>query len=93
MNLRAVLARGRARHDPRQRDNASLAAPAGTAAPVAARLERAIGEMMRDPAFAEAITGRGFNPEHMDGAGTVRALEEERALWAPVLERARITPE
>ena len=71
----------------------SLAAPAGTPAPVAARLERAIGEMMRDPAFTEAITRRGFDPDHLDGAGTVRALEEERALWAPVLERARITPE
>jgi tripartite-type tricarboxylate transporter receptor subunit TctC len=71
----------------------SLAAPTGTPAPIVARLERAIGEMMRDPAFTEAITRRGFDPDYLDGAGTVRALEEERALWAPVLERARITPE
>ena len=27
------------------------------------------------------------------GTSELRALEEERALWAPVLERARITPE
>jgi tripartite-type tricarboxylate transporter receptor subunit TctC len=70
-----------------------VAAPAGTPAPVVAALERAIREVMADPAFVEAITQRGFDPEYLDSAGTVRALEAERALWAPVLARAGITAE
>jgi tripartite-type tricarboxylate transporter receptor subunit TctC len=70
-----------------------VAAPAGTPAPVVATLERAIREVMADPAFVEAITQRGFDPEYLDSAGTVRALEVERALWGPVLARANITAE
>ncbi len=71
----------------------TLSAPAGTPAPVQARLERAMREVMTDPAFAEAITRRGFDPDHLDAASTLRAMEEERALWAPVLARGGITAE
>lgn len=71
----------------------TLSAPAGTPAPVQARLERALGEVMSDPAFADAIARRGFDPEYLDAAGTARALEEERALWTPVLARGAITAE
>ena len=68
----------------------SLAAPPGTPAPIVARLERAIREMMADRAFTDAITQRGFDPDYLDGPGTVRALEEERARWAPIIDRAGI---
>ncbi len=68
----------------------SLAAPPGTPAPIVARLERAIREMMADRGFTDAITQRGFDPDYLDGPGTVRALEEERARWAPIIDRAGI---
>jgi tripartite-type tricarboxylate transporter receptor subunit TctC len=71
----------------------SLAAPPGTPAPILARLDRAIREIMADPAFTDAISGRGFDPDHLDGAGTIRALEAERTRWAPIIERAGIRAE
>ena len=71
----------------------ALSAPAGTPAPVVARLERAIREMMEDRTFTETITQRGFDPEYLDSAGTTRALEAERTRWAPIIERAGIRAE
>jgi tripartite-type tricarboxylate transporter receptor subunit TctC len=68
----------------------SLAAPPGTPAPIVARLGRAIREMMADRAFTDAITQRGFDPDYLDGEGTVQALEAERRRWAPIIEAAGI---
>ena len=71
----------------------TLGAPIATPASVLAALERAIRDVMTDPAFAGAIMKRGFDPEYLDAAGTLRALEAERAQWAPVLARANIRAE
>jgi tripartite-type tricarboxylate transporter receptor subunit TctC len=70
-----------------------VAAPAGTPRPVVAVLERALREVMREPGFVAGIIQRGFDPEYLDSAGTIRAIEEERARWAPVVARAGITAE
>ncbi len=70
-----------------------VAAPARTPQAIVAKLEAALRDVMADTAFISAITERGFDPEYLDSAGTVRALEEERNRWAPVLRRANITAE
>lgn len=71
----------------------SVAAPAGTPAPVVARLDQAIRAMMEDQEFDAAITKRGFDPAYLDSAATVAALAAERALWTPIIERAGIRAE
>jgi tripartite-type tricarboxylate transporter receptor subunit TctC len=68
-----------------------VAFPARTPGAAVAGLERALRGVMEDAAFVEQIVQRGFDPAYLDGAGTLRALEEERARWAPVLRRAGIT--
>jgi tripartite-type tricarboxylate transporter receptor subunit TctC len=70
-----------------------VAAPAGTPRPVVAVLERVLREVMQEPSFAAGIIQRGFDPEYLDSAGTLRALEEERTRWAPIVARAGITAE
>ncbi|GGC56243.1 MFS transporter [Siccirubricoccus deserti] len=70
-----------------------VAAPAGTLRPVVEVLERVLREVMREPNFVAGITQRGFDPEYLDSAGTLRALEEERTRWAPIVARAGITAE
>jgi tripartite-type tricarboxylate transporter receptor subunit TctC len=67
-----------------------VAFPARTPEVAVRTLERALREVLQDAAFAEAIIRRGFDPEYLDGAGTVRALEQERARWEPLLRRAGI---
>lgn len=68
-------------------------APAGTPPAILAQLERAVREVMTDPAFAASITQRGFDPEFLTGAETIAAFEAERLRWAPVIQRAGITAE
>jgi tripartite-type tricarboxylate transporter receptor subunit TctC len=70
-----------------------VAAPAGTPRPIVAVLERVLREVMQEPGFAAAAIQRGFDPEYLDSAGLVRALDEERTRWAPVVARAGITAE
>jgi tripartite-type tricarboxylate transporter receptor subunit TctC len=70
-----------------------VAAPAGTPRPVVEVLERVLRQVMQEPGFVAAITQRGFDPEYLDSAGTLRALEEERTRWAPIVARAGITAE
>ena len=71
----------------------TVAAPAGTPAPVVGRLDQAIRAMMEDREFDAAITKRGFDPAYLDGKATVAALAAERALWAPIIDRAGIRAE
>ena len=70
-----------------------LAAPARTPASIVATLERATAAVMADRAFTTALLARGFEPEYLDSAGVVSALDAEEKRWGPVIPRAGITAE
>jgi tripartite-type tricarboxylate transporter receptor subunit TctC len=70
-----------------------LAAPARTPASIVAILERATAAVMADRAFTTALLARGFEPEYLDSAGVVSALDAEEKRWGPVIPRAGITAE
>ncbi len=70
-----------------------VGAPAGTPAAILAPLERAVRDIMADPAFSTTITQRGFDPEFLPAAETVAALEAERVRWTPIIRRAGISAE
>jgi tripartite-type tricarboxylate transporter receptor subunit TctC len=70
-----------------------LYAPAATPAAVVAVLEAAVRDSVADPAFAQRLRERGFEPDFLGATALGPATQAERALWEPVIRRAGITPE
>lgn len=70
-----------------------IIAPAGTPAPVIARLNTAFNEILKDPDVVRAIADTGSQP----AGGTPEAfglfIEAERQKWAKVIKAANIKPE
>ena len=67
-----------------------LVAPAGTPAPVIARLEAALGAVMREPEIAQALAQQGVVPRWRDAAAFGRYVAEERTRWTVVVREAGI---
>jgi tripartite-type tricarboxylate transporter receptor subunit TctC len=68
-------------------------APAATPPAAIAAVEAAVKAAVEDPAFAQRLRERGFEPDFLGAAALGTATQEERARWEPVIRRAGITPE
>lgn len=67
-----------------------LVAPAGTPAPVIARLEAALAAVMREPAIAEALSQQGVVGNYRNAAEFGRYVTAERERWTTVVREAGI---
>jgi tripartite-type tricarboxylate transporter receptor subunit TctC len=63
----------------------ALYAPAGTPAPIIARLNAAAHEAMRDPGFVETLRQQGVVPEPSTPEQLAALGQRERAAWAEVV--------
>jgi len=70
-----------------------LMAPAGTPAPVIARLSAALHSIAQDADFTRRLVDMGAIPLHMTPAETRRHVERETGQWARVIQSAGIRPE
>jgi tripartite-type tricarboxylate transporter receptor subunit TctC len=68
-----------------------LIAPAGTPAPVVARLHEAAAAALAGPEVAERLRQQTVEPGVTGPAAFGRALAEERARWAPLMRAANVT--
>lgn len=66
----------------------AVLAPAGTPAPVLARLGDVLAGVLHGPDVASRLPG--FDVNAGDGAATMRFLAEERGRWSPVIRAANI---
>lgn len=67
--------------------------PAGTPAPIVAKLNKVLNEIMRDPEVQRAIIDSGGQPGGGSAEDFGRFIQAERAKWAKVIQQARIKPE
>jgi tripartite-type tricarboxylate transporter receptor subunit TctC len=65
-------------------------APAGTPAPVIARLNQAFNDSLGDPAVAEALRRFGLKPEQISPEELGRRVAEDHAAIGPALRRLNI---
>ena len=70
-----------------------LFAPAGTPAPVVARLSDAVAEALADPALVERLQELGGEPMTMDPARFAAFVRTESAHFGRIVSDAGITPE
>ncbi len=70
-----------------------LTAPAGTPAPVIARMNALIGEALADPGVAEALVRQGMAPRAMTVAALRDFIEADRGRWREWVRIAGIQPE
>jgi tripartite-type tricarboxylate transporter receptor subunit TctC len=70
-----------------------LAAPAGTPAPVVARLHEVVLAALREPATAKKFDGLGFLPGGETPAQFAGSLKAEAAIWAETIRRGRLAVE
>lgn len=68
-------------------------APAGTPAPIVAKLNDAFLALYQDPAFTRQLADIGVVPLHMTPAETAAYVERETAQWARVIASANLRPE
>ena len=66
----------------------AVLAPAGTPAPILARLGDVLAGVLRGPDVASRLPG--FDAIAGDGAATMRFLAEEQGRWSPVIRAANI---
>jgi tripartite-type tricarboxylate transporter receptor subunit TctC len=71
----------------------AIFAPAGTPAPVVARLSEAIAKALQAPEVRERIAGLGGEIAALDPAQTTRFIREQTELWGRVVRAANIKPE
>lgn len=67
--------------------------PAGTPAPIVAKLNKVLNEIMWDPEVQRAIIDSGGQPGGGSAEDFGRFIQAERAKWAKVIQQARIKPE
>jgi len=70
-----------------------IAAPAGTPAPIAERLNRAVNEILVRPAFRERMAGQGADPAPMTPAEFGARIARDRATFAQVIRTGNIRPD
>lgn len=70
-----------------------IIAPAGTPAPVIARLNAAFNEILKDPDVVNAIKESGSQAEGGTPEAFGQFIESERQKWAKVIKSANIKPE
>lgn len=70
-----------------------LVAPAATPAPIRARLEQATEWAMRETDLPRTYLGQGSLPHFAGSAAFRRLIEEERVLWARVVQEGNIKPD
>lgn len=67
--------------------------PAGTPAPIVARLEKALIDAVRDPALQSKLATTGMEATGLSGAEAGRIIQAQRAQWKPVVEASGFTVE
>lgn len=67
-----------------------LLAPAGTPAPVIARLHAEVARAIADPAVARSLEDRGIEPRSAAPADFARVIAEDIARWSAVIRTAGI---
>ena len=71
-----------------------IAAPAGTPAPIVAKLHQAIRKAATDPAMVEQLTARGvIPPEEMTPAQFEKMMSDRLVSYGDVVRRAKVKPE
>jgi tripartite-type tricarboxylate transporter receptor subunit TctC len=70
-----------------------IIAPAGTPAPVIARLNTALNEILKDPDVVRAIAETGSQAAGGTPEAFGQFIETERQKWAKVIKAANIKPE
>ena len=70
-----------------------IIAPAGTPAPIIARLNVAFNEILKDPDVVNAIKESGSQAEGGTPAAFGKFIDSERQKWAKVIKSANIKPE
>ena len=70
-----------------------LLAPAGTPAPIVARLATALGEALADPALANRMQTGGLKPLFVERDAFAQLLQRERENLAAAVKAAAIQPE
>jgi len=70
-----------------------LFAPAGTPAPIVAKLAAALAKAMQDPGFTGRLVTLGIEPTASTPASFAKTLAADYALWRKVIEDAGITAE
>ncbi|THU03813.1 tripartite tricarboxylate transporter substrate binding protein [Lampropedia puyangensis] len=69
-----------------------VVAPAGTPDAVVNKLNTAISEALRDPAFATIMKANGSIPLHESAQDFAQRIAKERAEWGPQIEKIGIRP-
>ena len=71
-----------------------IAAPAGTPAPIVAKLHQAIRKAATDPAMVEQLKARGvIPPEEMTPAQFEKMMSDRLVIYGDVVRRAKVKPE
>ena len=70
-----------------------IIAPAGTPAPIIARLNVAFNEILKDPDVVNAIKESGSQAEGGTPEAFGKFIESERQKWAKVIKSGNIKPE
>jgi tripartite-type tricarboxylate transporter receptor subunit TctC len=70
-----------------------IIAPAGTPAPIVAKLHGAIEEVLRSDATKKNLDEQGATPLHMSTAEFGAYIKDEMTKWGPVVQKAGIKPE
>jgi tripartite-type tricarboxylate transporter receptor subunit TctC len=71
----------------------AVLAPAGTPAPIVARLAEAIGKALQAPDVRERVASLGGEIAALGPAETARFIREQTELWGRVVRAANIRPE
>jgi tripartite-type tricarboxylate transporter receptor subunit TctC len=70
-----------------------IVAPAGTPAPIVAKLHDAIDELLGSAQTKKFLDNEGAAPVHMSSAEFGKFIEAEVAIWGPVVKRAGMKAE
>ncbi|HEY4251030.1 MAG TPA: tripartite tricarboxylate transporter substrate binding protein [Roseomonas sp.] len=68
----------------------AVLAPAGTPAPILARLQDALRQAIDTPEGRQALAARGIESDYGDATILARTIEEDTRRWEPVLRAANI---
>jgi tripartite-type tricarboxylate transporter receptor subunit TctC len=71
----------------------AIFAPAGTPAPVIARISEAVQKAMQAPQFKERLALLGGEPAGYTPDAAARFVHDQAALWGKVVREAHITPQ
>jgi tripartite-type tricarboxylate transporter receptor subunit TctC len=69
----------------------ALMAPKGTPAPIVAKLNAAMTEILREPDIKAQFEKLGVQPAPMDIPATAKFIDEERARWGDIIKSADVT--